>query len=98
MASGKGTVNPRCISSGYIDLVWCGRILELAIYECQAGIQPVHCCAIKKKDGEVRSYAFGLMEFCADGENTLKGYVICSSKQAALDGMKQFPLRNELYI
>ena len=66
-----------------------------AIRECRAGIQPVHCCAIKKKNGEV----------CVGSEETLYRWrehfegvlnVIGSTDQAALGSVEQLPLRSGL--
>ena len=66
-----------------------------AIRECRAGIQPVRCCVIKKKNGEV----------CVGPEETLYRWrehfegvlnVIGSSNQAALEGVECLPLRSGL--
>ena len=66
-----------------------------AIRECRAGIQPVRCCVIKKKNGEV----------CVGSEQTLYRWrehfegvlnVIGSSNQAALEGVERLPLRSGL--
>ena len=63
-----------------------------AIRECRAGIQPVRCCAIKKKNGEV----------CVGSEETLYRWkehfegVLNVTDQAALGGVEQLPLRSGL--
>ena len=40
------------------------------IHECWTGIQPIHCCIIRKKDGEVCVRP----EETVDGGNTFKGF------------------------
>ena len=66
-----------------------------AIRECRAGLQPVQCCSIKKKDGEL----------CVEPAKTLSRWrehfegvlnVISTFYQSALDEVRQLPLRSEL--
>jgi len=66
-----------------------------AIRECRAGLQPVRCSTIKKRDGEL----------CVGPEETLSRWrehfegvlnVIGSYGQAALDDVQQLPMRSEL--
>ena len=66
-----------------------------AIHECQAGIQPVCCCAIRKKDGEA---CVGPDEILCRWREHFEGVLnaISSPNQAALDGVKQLLLRHEL--
>ena len=80
------------LAQGRPNVVW--RDIR-AIRECRAGIQPVRCYAIKKKNGEV----------CVGSEETLYRWrehfegvlnVIGSSNQAALEGVEHLPLRSGL--
>ena len=66
-----------------------------AIREYKAGLQPVQCSVIKKRDGVL----------CAGPEETLNRWrdhfeevlnVISSYEQAALDDVRQLPIRSEL--
>jgi len=66
-----------------------------AICECRAGLQPVRCSVIKKKDGELR---VGPEETLNRWRDHFEGVlnVISSYEQAALDDVQQPPIRSEL--
>ena len=66
-----------------------------AIRECRAGLQPVRCCSIKKKDGEL---CVGPAETLSRWREHFEGVlnVISTFNQSALDEVRQLPLRSEL--
>ena len=74
------------------SLVW--RDIR-SIRERRAGFQPVRCCAVKKRDGEL---CVGLEETLCRWREHFEGAlnVISSSEQTALDNVEQLLLRSEL--
>ena len=93
VAPGKGTVNPRCFrTQGRSSVMW--QDIH-AICECRVDIQPVHCCVIRKNNGEV---CVGPEETLCRWREHVKGVlnVISSFNQAVFDGVEQFLLRSEL--